>query len=280
MKKIHSYVVLIAIFTVISIIAAGCVGSSGSAIKVVTSTSLLTCITGQVGGNYVEVINLIPPSQHPGDFNVKPGDIQKLATARLFILQGWPGETWADKFIASANNSNLQVFKANVNGNWMIPSVQSAATDRVAAILGQVDAGNNATYIKAAADYKTRISAVEADIKSRLSKTNVSQTNVIASAMQADFLKWVGFNVISTYGQPETLTPQVVKDLVDKGRAGKVTLIIDNLQNGKDAGKGLAQELGAKQVNLSNFPGGFDNAETWEKAIIYNIDLLIKAIGK
>jgi zinc transport system substrate-binding protein len=265
---------------IMAIAASGCTGTSVSGIKVVTSTSLLTCITGQIGGNYVDVINLIPPSQHPGDFNVKPGDVQKLATARLFILHGWPGETWADKFIASANNSNLQVFKANVNGNWMIPSVQSAATDRVAAILGQVDAGNNATYIKAAADYNTRISAVEADIKSRLSKTNVSQINVIASAMQADFLKWAGFNVIATYGQPETLTPQLVKDLVDKGRSGKVTLIIDNLQNGKDAGKGLAQELGATQLNLSNFPGGFDNTETWGKAVIYNIDLLVKAASK
>jgi zinc transport system substrate-binding protein len=280
MKKIHSFIVLIALFTVINIVTAGCTGTSGAGMKVVTSTSLLACITRQIGGNYVDVINLIPPSQHPGDFNVKPGDVQKLATARLFMLHGWPGETWADKFIASANNSNLQVFKANVNGNWMIPAVQSAATDRVAAILGQIDTGNNTTYIKAAQDYKTRISAVEADIKSRLSKANVSQINVIASAMQADFLQWAGLNVVANYGLPETLTPQVVKNLIDKGRSGKITLVVDNLQSGKDAGKELAQELGAIPINLSNFPGGFDNTETWEKAVSYNVDLLIRATGK
>ena len=69
------------------------------------------------------------PSQHPGNFDVKPADIQNLATAKLFLLQGLPGETYIDKLVAAANNPNLTVVKANVAGNWMIPSVQSSAVD-------------------------------------------------------------------------------------------------------------------------------------------------------
>jgi zinc transport system substrate-binding protein len=281
MNKIHrAFTIFLVFCLLISLLLGGCTGNTTTKIKIVTSTSLLACITQQVGGNIVEVINLIPPSQHPGDFNVRPGDVEKLATAKLFLLHGWPGEQYADKFIAAANNANLIVFKANVNGNWMIPTFQSAATDKVAGILGQIDVTNNATFTKSAEEYKHRISSKEADIKSRLTKANISQINVMASGMQADFLKWAGLNVIASYGQPETLTPQIVKELVDKGKSGKVTLIVDNLQNGKDAGKSIAQELGAKQINLSNFPGGFDNTETWEKAITYNIDLLINAVSK
>ena len=65
-----------------------------------------------------------------------------------------------------------------------------------------------------------------------------------------------------------------------RAKLAKVTLVIDNLQDGKDAGKAIAEELGAKQINLSNFPGGFENTETWEKAIDRNVELLIQAIAQ
>ena len=247
---------------------------------VVTSTSLLSYIVEQVGGNRVEVVNMVPPNQHPGNFDVKPGDIEKLSRAELFILHGWPGEGYADKLVTSANNPNLTVVKANVNGNWMIPSVQLAATDRVAEILSQADAKNAAAYAKSADAYKQKIQKKETQIKARLAGANVSQINVIASVRQADFLQWAGFSVAGTFVDPQSLTPQTVQALVDKGKAAGVSQVINNLQDGKDAGKAVAAELGAKNINLSNFPGGFDNTETWEKAIDYNVDLLLKAAGK
>ena len=61
---------------------------------------------------------------------------------------------------------------------------------------------------------------------------------------------------------------------------GKVTLIIDNMQSGQDAGKGISEELGCKRIILSNFPGGFDNTETWEKAIDRNIELILETIAR
>ena len=263
-----------------SLFLSGCSSGSNTKLSIVTGSSLLTYITQQVGGDKVNVVNLIPPVQHPGNFDYKPSDVQTLANAKLFLLHGWPGEGYADKFIAAANNPNLTVIKASVDGNWMIPSIQLAATDKVAGILSQVDGQNAADYQKAADGYKQRIQAKETDIKSKLAKANASQINILASARQADFLGWAGFNVVATYVDPASLTPQAVKELVDKGKTAKVTLVIDNLQSGKDAGKGLAQELGAKNINLSNFPGGFENTETWEKAIDKNIEILLAAVAK
>ncbi len=71
-----------------------------------------------------------------------------------------------------------------------------------------------------------------------------------------------------------------MKELVDKGREAKVTLIVDNLHSGKDAGAGIAEELGIARTVLSNFPGGFEDTETWEKAIDYNVELLLTALGR
>lgn len=280
MKKGCFLTACVVAISLLTILLTGCSTASAAKLKVVTSTSLLAYITQQVGSDRVEVINLIPPAQHPGNFNVRPSDVETLASAKLFLLHGWPGEGYADKFIASANNPKLTVVKASVEGNWMIPSIQATAADKVAAALSQVDGKNNSAYGKSAEQYKQRIAAKETEIKAKLQKANIAQVNVIASQRQADFLQWTGLNVVATYTGPNALNPQTVKELVDKGRVAKVTLVIDNLQDGKDACKAIAEELGAKQINLSNFPGGFSNTETWEKAIDKNIELIVVSIVK
>ncbi len=279
MKKFRILFATCLILTLALGLLAGCTPPDKTPkLKVVTSTSLMEYIVLQVGGERVEIMNLVPPNQHPGNFDVKPGDIQNLASASLFLLHGFPGETFADKLIASANNPNLTVVKANVNGNWMIPSIQLAATDRVMSVLSEVDSKNASAYQKSAEAYKKNIQSKEADIKARLVKANVSAVKMIASVRQADFLQWAGFNVVATFVGPQALTPQIVKDLVDKGKAEGVSLVVNNLQDGQDAGKGIAQELGAKNLNLSNFPGGIENTETWEKAIDRNVDILLGSL--
>ena len=225
------------------------------------------------------MVNIVSPAKHPGDFDAKPGDIQKLAEAELFLVHGWPGEKFVPNLIASADNPGLTVVTIALEGSWMTPPVQLKATDEVAAALSQVDGKNSSAYQKSASEYKSTVIAREAEVKAKLAKVNFSEINVMSAFWQVGFLKWIGLNVIATYGDPDSLTPKVVKELVDKGRGAKVTLIIDNLHSGKDAGKGIAEELGSKRVILSNFPGGFENTETWEKAIEYNVDLLLAAIG-
>ncbi|MDD5288650.1 MAG: metal ABC transporter substrate-binding protein [Dehalococcoidales bacterium] len=279
MKKIHVILSFILVsIVVLSMLVGGCSTDTTSKFKVVTTTALIQEIVERVGGNYVSVSNVIPPAQCPGHFDVKPGDIQSLATADLFLMHGWQGEKFSQSLIDSVNNTTLSVIKINISGNWMNPPTQILAVDEIVKILSDADNEHSSAYQKAADEYKKKITAKETEIKGKLDKVNLSAVNVLGSAMQIDFLQWVGLNVVGTYGEADSLTPQVVKDLVDKGKASKVSLVIDNLQNGADVGKGIAEELGAKRITISNFPGGFANTETWEKAIDYNISLLLDAI--
>jgi len=248
-----------------------------------------------VGGDRVDVVSIIPPAQCPGHFDVKPGDIQRLADADLFLLHGFQGEMFSQELIASANNPDLTVISLDINSNlitppnwmpppppanWMTPSVQLEATDKIAAALSRVDTENSAIYQQSATEYKDKIAAKGAEIEAKLTKEDLASINVMCADMQARFVQWVGLNIVTTYGRPDSLTPQVVKGLVDIGREAKVTLIIDNLQSGQDAGAGIAEELGCQRIILSNFPGGFDNTETWEKAIDKNIELILEAIAR
>jgi zinc transport system substrate-binding protein len=250
-----------------------------SKLKVVTSTSLIAQIVQRVGGDVVEVVNIIPPAQCPGHFDVKPGDIQKLADADLFLLHGWQGEKFSQGLIASAHNPDLTVIKINVKGNWMTPPVQQAAVGKIAAALSEVDSKNATAYQESAARYKDKIKTKETEIHAQLAQVRPSRISVLSAEMQAGFVKWAGFNIVATYGRPDSLTPQMVKSLVDKGKEANISLIIDNMQSGKDAGAGIAEELGCRRVILSNFPGCYENAETWEKAIDCNVKLILEALA-
>jgi zinc transport system substrate-binding protein len=281
MKKIHVILSFILVsIVVISLFVSGCSTDTTFKLKVVTTTALIHEIIERVGGNYVSVSNIIPPAQCPGHFDVKPRDIQSLATANLFLMHGWQEEKFSQSLIDSVNNTNLSVVKINISGNWMNPPTQILALDEIVKILSDADKEHSSAYQKAADDYKKKITAKETEIKGKLAKANLSCVSVLGSARQIDFLQWVGLNVIGTYGEADSLTPQVVKDLVDKGKGAKVSLVIDNLQDGADVGKGIAEELGAKRITISNFPGGFANTETWEKTIDYNIELILNAVTK
>jgi zinc transport system substrate-binding protein len=284
MKKSKLFVIGILVLSLIIPSLGSCAPTETPQLKLVTSTSLIAQIVEHVGGDLVDVVNIIPPTQCPGHFDVKPGDIQELAEAKLFLLHGWQGEMFSQELIASANNPDLTVATIDVrvgeNDNWMTPPVQQAAVDEIVTALSQVDTENSATYEELGAEYKNKIAAKEAEIEARLAEENLADINVMCSDQLPGFVQWTGLNIVAEFGRPDSLTPQVVQDLVDTGREENVTLIIDNLQSGKDAGAGIAEELGCQRIIFTNFPGGFDNTETWEKAIDYDIELILEAIAR
>jgi zinc transport system substrate-binding protein len=247
---------------------------------VVTSTSIIANIVDNIGGEHVDVVNIIPPAQCPGHFDMKPGDITKLATASLFFYHGWQGEKFSEDVISSANNPALVVEVLNIEGNWMVPSVQIAAADKIGRIMGEVDSVNKSFYDQNTAAYKTYIENEETKIRAELSDIDLSGFNVLCAEQQTGFIKWLGLNVVSTFGRPESLTPQIIQDLIDLGNDSNVVLVIDNMQSGPDAGKAIAEDLGCNRVILSNFPGGFEGIETWDGTIEKNIELILTALGE
>jgi len=280
MKKVHIISAALLLITLLAVsVLSGCADENQDKLKVVTSTSLISSIVDRIGGDLVDVVNIIPPAQCPGHFDISPGDVQKLADAALFLMHGWQGEKFTEDLIASADNPDLTVVSINVQGNWMTPPVYQQAVDTITAALVQADAENAANYEKSASGLKDIINSKGAEIQNRLAEKNLAGVNVMCADQQMEFVKWTGLNVVEIFGRPDTFTPQVTKELVDKGRQENVGLIIDNLQSGQDAGAGLAEELGCTRIILSNFPGGFDDTETWEKAIDKNIALILDAIA-
>lgn len=278
------FAVLFAVMALVlfgSALPLACTQQSTSALKVATSTSLISSIVEQVGGDRVQVANIIPPAQCPGHFDVGPADIKTLADANLFLMHGWQGETFNEQLIQSAQNPKLKVVSLNIMENWMVPSVQSMAVGNISSVLAQADPGNAAFYQGNAQSQQQGITLKGDELEARLQAGNVSQANVICGDQIAGFVQWTGFNVVASYPRPEDLTPKKIQELIDTGRQNQVAIVIDNLQSGSpDAGVTMADEIGAVQVTLTNFPGGFDNTETWAKAAEKDVDLLLAALSQ
>jgi zinc transport system substrate-binding protein len=279
-KRSFIIVCVIALFITLAASVVSCAPEKKADLNIVTSTSIIANIVENIGGDHVSVVNIIPPAQCPGHFDIKPGDIKKLANASIFFFHGWQGEKFSDDIIKSANNPNLIVEKLDIDGNWMVPSVQVTAAEKIGGIMGDLDTVNKATYDQNIAAYQNYVENKEAELKGKLSKLDVSNINVLCADQQEGFINWMGLNVVSIFGRPETLTPQIIQELVDKGKDSNVVLVIDNLQSGPDAGKAIAQELGCARVILSNFPGGFEGINTWDGTIDKNIELILTALGK
>jgi len=250
-------------------------------LEVVTTTSIIASIVEQVGADMVEVANIIPPAQCPGHFDVKPSDVQMLADAQLFFKHGWQGEMFSTQLVDSANNPDLKVVTLNIDGNWMTPAVHSQAVGNITAALAEADPENAGFYQNNAESFQDAIAAKGNELKAELTAANVSQYKVICGDMIEGLIVWTGFNVIASYPRPEDLTPQKMQELIDHGKQAGVAIVIDNLQSGKaDAGVGMAEEIGAAQVTLTNFPDGFENTETWKKAIEKDVELLLAALAE
>ena len=249
---------------------------------IMTGSSLITNIIQDVADGKLETRTLIPPGVCPGHYDIKPGDIEALANSTaLFIHDYQQGFQNIAGAIEAAENPDLIITVLNVTGNWMVPAVQVEAVDKIAQALGEIDPENAAYYQEEAAERAQAILAKGEEVEERLSEAGLEEVKVICAAMQEGFVRWAGFDVVATYGRPEDLSPAEMKELLDTAKQAGVALVIDNLQSGTATlGAAMEQDIEAISVTISNFPGGLENTETWEKAIDKNVDLLLEALNE
>jgi zinc transport system substrate-binding protein len=256
--------------------------SAPTSVDIMAGSSLISNIIQNITDGKVETSTLIPPGVCPALYDVKPGDIEALANSTaLFIHDYQENFTNINGAIEAAKNPDLIIMAINVTGNWMVPQVQAEAVDKIAQALGEIDPENAAYYAGNATEREQAILTYGDQVKNTLQEAGVDGVKVICADMQEGFVEWAGFDVVATYDQPENLSPADVAQLVNEAKQAGVALVIGNLQSSATAtGATMAQDIGAVQVTISNFPGGFDNTETWEKAIDKNVNLLLAALNE
>ncbi len=75
--------------------------------RVVTTTTDLKALAEAVGGDRVQVVSLAPPAQDPHTVEAKPGHVEALRAAQLFVRVGLGHDKWVVPAVERAGNRSI-----------------------------------------------------------------------------------------------------------------------------------------------------------------------------
>jgi zinc transport system substrate-binding protein len=237
---------------------------------IVTSDTLLSgMITSVLPPKKYSIEAILPSGQCPGHYDVKLSDIEKMKKADLNV--SFRGMSLVNK---ASLGGRAQLLVDAGGRNWMAP-------DSYIYGLGVLTEGLSKHFPKDKDEIMRRkeevIRKVKVESNSLLEKikgAGIFGKAMIASSMQKEVLEWMGFRVVGEYGRPEAMSTREVVRLLEIGRNQRAIMVVDNLQSGPDAGKGIAETLGVPHVVLTNFPSGKGYLATLGE----NVDAIVVAV--
>jgi len=239
---------------------------------IVCTTSAVGSVVEEFLSDTAEVLVLVQPGLCPADFDMKPGYIDAVSNAKILFKQNIQGEFWLDGLLEAAGNSDLTVVA--------VPGVYNTPEGTKNYIRGV--GGNLSQILSIDLDSKTSQMLSEVDdvasfMTNQAASLDASNVKVICMGWLRTFIESAGFTVVATFNPPETLSAGDITSLIETAQNESVALIVDNLQIDTEFGAGIASEVGAEHVVLTNFPGAVPNTETLSDMLRYNTEQLFNA---
>jgi len=237
---------------------------------------IIVCTTNAVGsvvqdflGDSADVVVLVQPGLCPADFDMKPSDVYAVSNAKILFKQNIPGEFWLEGLLNAAGNTNLT--QIAIPGAYNTPEGAKKYISWVG--------GNLTQILNQDLDAKTSEMLLEVDdvsswMASQAQALQASTVKVICMQWLKTFVESAGFTVVTTYNPPETLSAGDINTLIDTAQSEGVALIVDNLQIDVDFGRGVASQVGAEHVVLTNFPGAIPGTGTLAQMLRYDAEQL------
>jgi len=257
----------------------GVPANAAGPIRILAGTTLIEDIVTDLGGGRIATRTLIPGSACPGHSDLRASDVSFASEAQIVLIHDWQQNMpMLQALRRSAPDAQSKLHVVPAPGNWMLPERQGEATSAAAKLLADI-APAQAKSIKAKAQARqSRIKALSARLKSQAAQAGLPGARVICDVMQRPLLEWLGCVVVAEYGRFEGMNPRQLADVMAKAKAGKAVLVVDNMQSTGGSGKALADDLGARHVVLTNFPGADAQAATWEQTLQWDVERLASAM--
>jgi zinc/manganese transport system substrate-binding protein len=193
---------LLIVPVLVAALLAGCGAGSSSrpgAVDVVVSTTQLGDIVRAVGGEAVDVHQILRPNTDPHDYEPRPRDIQQTAGAQLVVTSGdrldaWMGEVLdnagGDPAVLDAGQGRPVTRPGESSGSeasrfdahwWHDPRNVEYAVRRIrAALLAQTrDPSARATIARGAAAYLAKVRALDRGIAACMARVPAAQRRLV-----------------------------------------------------------------------------------------------------
>jgi ABC-type Zn uptake system ZnuABC Zn-binding protein ZnuA len=199
---------------------------------VVATTTQLTDFIRIVGGNHVDVYGILKPNVDAHDFEPSPGDIAKLAQARVIVKNGVSLEGWFDPTIKNAATLATIVEAATgvtirhgagehkAEGDphiWQDPRNAKVMVHNVALALAAADPAHRADYAANEAAYTAELDRLDAEIAGRIgalaNKKLVTNHDAFGYYIDRYGLEFVGA-IIPSFDSQAELSAQDISHIV------------------------------------------------------------------
>lgn len=205
-------------------------------IQIVTTFTILTDIVQEVGGDKVEVYNLVPIGTDPHDYDPLPDDIKAATDADALFYYGFNlegGDTgWFAKMVESVEQKWDNVFElsegveplyldeANEEVNphgFLDPLVGVQMVENTLAALSTIDPENAAYYEENAANYLDVLHEIDEEYKTKINEIKEENRILITSERAYQYVaKHYGLKegYIWAVDTEDTGTPEQIKELI------------------------------------------------------------------
>jgi ABC-type Zn uptake system ZnuABC Zn-binding protein ZnuA len=181
--------VLVGGIVALAVVAGGCgaAGSSDGRAQVVATTTQIGDFARAVGGDAIDVHQILQPNSDPHDYEPRPADVQAAAGARLVLVNGDDLDAWAKKIVDEAGGHPMVVdlgtkvpVKRGSDPHWWHDPVNAqAAVSAVRGALVRADPGHQAAFARNAAAYLRRLRALDSVIRACFERIPASDRKLV-----------------------------------------------------------------------------------------------------
>ncbi|MGN8274889.1 metal ABC transporter substrate-binding protein [Pseudomonas sp. SMN5] len=274
--------------------------SAAEKLQVVTSFSILADMTRQVGGNHIQITNMVGPDADAHTYEPTPDDAKALLSAKLIIKNGLGFEPWLDRLITSTEtkapviSASRGVIPRSLEEDgetipdphaWHNLANAELYVRNITKALEAVDPANKADYERNSQAYLKKIYGLLAEAKSKLGTLPAGNRKIVTSHDAFGYLgQAYGIDFMAPQGLSTEREPSAaeVAALITQIRQAKVKAVF--MENIKDARllKQIADESGAHigGTLYSDALAASGPASTFTGLFEYNLNTLYEALGR
>ena len=267
-----------------------------SGIRVVTSFSILEDLVKELGGQYVNVVNLVDRNSDAHTYQPKPSDAVAIAKADLVIFNGLGFEGWIPRLIKNSGYKNKQIIASKgvdaiKNGKETDPHAWQSFhnirlyVQNISQMLIQLRPQYSEVLTKRQQKYLDSLNDLEINLKEQLVKIPVSKRIVVTSH---DAFGYLGREFKIQFLAPLGLSLEVeasaedVATIIDQIREQNVkALFVENINNPRllelisaETNVAIGGRLYSDALSEVKGPAG-----TYLKMMRHNIESLITVLS-
>lgn len=267
---------------------------SGRALRVVATTTQLADFVRVLGGDRVELLDLLKANVDPHDYEATPADLEAVRRADLVFKNGIGLEEWLDRTLKSAG-SEARVVDASTGvarrGDdphiWHDATRARTMVANLAAAMRETDPADAAAYAEAEQAYAAELEALDAEILAQIralpNKKLVTNHDAFGYYVERYGLDFVG-SVIPSFDSQAELSSRELAALVDKIVAEGVRAVFAEGTLPPRTAETVAREAGVRIVagedalyGDSLGPPGSD-ADTYVKMMRHNTRTIVEGL--